>query len=121
MSADATRAIVEDYARAWTGGDVATARALLADDLDFEGPVDTFHHADQLIEALRGLVSMTQRVDRLAAFYGDTEAMLLYDVVTGTPAGTIRTAEHFTIENGRIARIRLVFDATILRTLMSSA
>jgi hypothetical protein len=35
-----------------------------------------------------------------------------------SPAGVIRTAEFFTITDGRIKSIRLVFDATELRKLM---
>jgi hypothetical protein len=39
--------------------------------------------------------------------------------VTNSPAGTIRTAEFFGLRDGKIASIRLVFDATALRQLMS--
>jgi hypothetical protein len=43
---------------------------------------------------------------------------LLYDCVTNSPAGTIRTAEFFWLRDGQIATIRLVFDATVLRQAM---
>jgi ketosteroid isomerase-like protein len=49
--------IVERYFAAWTTGDFETARTLLADDLAFVGPFDTFDRADDLIGALRGLAS----------------------------------------------------------------
>jgi hypothetical protein len=44
---------------------------------------------------------------------------LLYDCVTDTPAGTIRAAAFFWLRNSRIATIRLVFDATLLRQVMT--
>jgi hypothetical protein len=61
---------------------------------------------------------MLTRVDLLQAFYADDAAALLYDCVTNTPAGTIRTAEFFGLRDGKIASIRLVFDATALRRVM---
>jgi hypothetical protein len=45
---------------------------------------------------------------------------MLYDCETATPAGVIRTAEFFSIAGGKITEIRLVFDASELRKLMSS-
>jgi hypothetical protein len=58
---------------------------------------------------------MVKRVE----LYGDREAALLYECVTRSPAGVIRTAEFFRLdEDGRIDAIRLVFDATELRKLM---
>lgn len=44
----------------------------------------------------------------------DGEGMLLYDMdVRGL--GTLRVAEHFTVENGKIIRIRQVHDTATLR------
>jgi len=45
---------------------------------------------------------------------------LLYDVHTNTPAGTIRTAEHFKVSDGKISSTILVFDATKWRAMMAS-
>jgi hypothetical protein len=43
---------------------------------------------------------------------------LLYDCDTLSPAGVIRTAEFFTVADGKIKSIRLVFDTTELRKRM---
>jgi hypothetical protein len=48
----------------------------------------------------------------------ESGAALLYDCDTISPAGVIRTAEFFTVKDGKIKSIRLVFDATELRKLM---
>jgi hypothetical protein len=61
---------------------------------------------------------MLTRVDLLQALYTDESAALLYDCITNSPAGTIRTAEFFGLRDAKIATIRLVFDATPLRQAM---
>jgi hypothetical protein len=52
----------------------------------------------------------------LKELYEGEDAMMLYDCVTG-PAGTIRTAEAFTVRDGKIREIKLVFDPTELNRL----
>ena len=42
------------------------------------------------------------------------EAMLLYDLQAG-PIGTMRVAEHFTVRDGKISRIRQVHDTAAVR------
>ncbi len=48
----------------------------------------------------------------ISELYGESEATLVYDVHTATPAGTQRTAEHFRLGDGKITSIMLIFDAT---------
>ena len=115
------RTIVERYTKAWMGGNVDEARTYLADDLEFRGSIDQFDQADDFIAQLGRFVTMLTRVDMLEAFYEGDRAALLYDCVTPTPAGTIRTAEFFRVADGKIVEIKLVFDATTLRQLMSEA
>ena len=112
------RDTVRAYHESWTTGDLSQARSYLADDLDFQGPIDKFGSADQFIPALSGFASMLARAELMQELYAADEAALLYDCVTASPAGTIRTAEFFRLQAGKIASIRLVFDATELRKLM---
>jgi hypothetical protein len=111
--------VIRRYHEAWTQRDMGTARSCLADDLHFQGPIDTFSSADEFIATLAGFAQMLTRVDLLQEFYTDDAAALLYDCVTNSPAGTIRTAEFFGLRDGKVANIRLVFDATALRQVMS--
>ena len=113
-----SRTLIEKYHGAWTHGDFTTARACLADDLDFQGSLEKHTRADAFVEALRGFHSMLRGVTLLRSFHDAQGAALLYDCETATPAGTIRTAEFFTVAAGRITAIRLVFDATALRAMM---
>jgi SnoaL-like domain len=110
--------VVRKYLQSWTQRDMDTARSYLADDLDFQGPIDTFSSADDFIATLTGFAQMLTRVDLLQEFYADDSAALLYDCVTDTPAGAIRTAEFFGLRDGKVASIRLVFDASALRKIM---
>ncbi len=110
--------IVTTYHNAWTGGDLKAARGCLADDLDFHGSIDTFRRADDFIIALTMFHKMLRGVTLIQSVFSENGAALLYDCDTMSPAGVIRTAEFFTVANGRIESIRLVFDATELRKLM---
>ena len=114
-----TRQVVTNYHNAWTSGDMKAARVYLADDLDFQGSIDTFHRADDFIAALTMFQKMLSRVTLIHSFYSDNGAALLYDCDTMSPAGVIRTAEFFTVADAKIKTIRLVFDATELRKLMA--
>lgn len=111
--------VVTGYHEAWTKGDMNTARSFLADDLDFQGSIDRFNGADEFVGALTMFQQMLRGVNLLQSLFSGTEAALLYDCDTMTPAGVIRTAEFFTVEGGKITSIRLVFDATELRKLMA--
>ena len=110
--------VVTNYHDAWTKGEVKAARVYLADDLDFQGSIDAFHRADDFVVALSMFQKMLRGVHLIQSFFSDSGAALLYDCDTLSPAGVIRTAEFFTVADGKITSIRLVFDATELRKLM---
>lgn len=110
--------VVTNYHKAWTSGDMGTARGYLVDDLDFQGSIDTFRRADDFIAGLTMFQMMLRGVTLLQSFFSESGAALLYDCDTLSPAGVIRTAEFFTVTDGKIRSIRLVFDATELRKLM---
>jgi ketosteroid isomerase-like protein len=114
-----TRQLIKNYHDAWTTGDITRARGYLADDLDFRGSIDTFNKADEFVAALTQFQHMLRGVTVLKSFFNESGAALLYDCDTAGPAGVVRTAEFFTVRNGKIAEIRLVFDATELRKLMA--
>ena len=115
-----TRQLIETYHKAWTTGDFVTARRCLADDLDFKGSIETFQTADDFVGALQRFHGMLRSVKLLQSNFDEQGAALLYDCDTVTPAGTIRTAEFFAAVDGKIRRIRLVFDASELRKLMGA-
>jgi hypothetical protein len=114
-----TEQVVKKYHNAWTSGDMQTARLYLNDDLDFQGSIDTFCKADDFIVALTIFQKMLRGVNLVHSLFSESGAALLYDCDTMSPAGLLRTAEFFTVTDSKIKSIRLVFDATELRKLMS--
>ena len=64
--------------------------------------------------ALKSFGSMSTRADLLAAMSAGDEGMLLYDMdVPGL--GTLRVAEHFAVQDGKIVRIRQIHDTAAMR------
>jgi ketosteroid isomerase-like protein len=114
-----TQEIVQAYHRARFSGDVPAAEATLADGFTFESPLMTATAADHLAE-LPAFLGIVTGVDMTSELYGEEEATLVYDVHTATPVGTQRTAEHFRLRDGRIAEIRLIFDASVWRQVMAA-
>ena len=110
--------VVTNYHNAWTVGDMKAARGYLADDLDFQGSIETFNRADDFIPSLTMFQKMLQGVKLIQSFFSESGAALLYDCDTMSPAGVMRTAEFFTVTDDQIKSIRLVFDATDLRKLI---
>ena len=103
--------IVESYRAALGKGDFAAARKLMQDDMNFQGPIDTFNRADDYLEATRKLASIIQRIDLKKVFVDGDDVCVLYDMVTNTPAGTAFIVEWYQVKGGKIASMRAVFDA----------
>ena len=114
MSRQDTAALIRGYYDAWTAGEFGQAASLLAASLTVEVPVNDYPDARSFAAALEGFGSLSTRTELLAAMSAGSEGMLLYDMdVPGL--GTLRVAEHFTVENGKITRIRQVHDTAALR------
>jgi uncharacterized protein YndB with AHSA1/START domain/ketosteroid isomerase-like protein len=106
--------IATAYHDAWTRKSFDEATALLADGLEVEVPINDYPTAEAFAQALRGFGSMTRGVELLSAMGAEDEAMLLYDMeVDGL--GAMRVAEHFTVRDGSIERIRQIHDTAALR------
>jgi ketosteroid isomerase-like protein len=114
MSPHDAAATARAYHEAWTTRDFAGAAALLADTLVVEVPVNHYPTTEAFAAALASFGSMVTKVDLLAAMSTDHEAMVLYDL-DAEALGTLRVAEHFTVEDGKITRIRQVHDTAAVR------
>jgi uncharacterized protein YndB with AHSA1/START domain len=102
------------YHDAWTSRDFPRATGLLSGDLAVEVPINDYPTLESFAEALRGFGSMVERTRLLSALANDSEATLIYDMdVAGL--GTIRIAEHFTVHEGKIDRLRQIHDTTLIR------
>ena len=113
-SASPALTVARRYHDAWTSGDFATAIDLLVEDLETDVPLNTYRDRTEFAQALTGFGSMIERTDLVTALATGPEACLIYDMHSAA-FGTIRIAEHFTVRNGRIVRIRHVHDTFALR------
>lgn len=102
--------VVAAYHEALMARDFDDARRLLKDDLQFEGPFDRFTRADDYWAAITGLWNMVERIDIRHRSGSGKETVVLYDMVTKTPAGTQLVCEWIGVEGERIAWIRTIFD-----------
>ncbi len=109
-----TASVIRAYYDSWTAGEFGTAVSLLADGVIVEVPVNRYPTAESFGAALKAFGSLATGVELHAAMSEGDDGMLLYDMdVAGF--GTLRVAEHFTVRNGKIIRIRQVHDTAALR------
>ena len=120
MTEQTTRETVRAYHDAWTAGEIATAAGYLADDFSTRAPVGTYDTKDEYLVGLERFRGLVTDLDLISELYGDGEATLIYDVHTDTPAGTLRTAEHFELAGDKIASTMLIFDATDWKVMLAS-
>jgi hypothetical protein len=90
------------------------AGRFLALDLETDLPLNEYAGREDFLTALSGFGAVVSQVELLAEFENGDEALLLYDLeVDGV--GPLRIAEHFTVADGQITRIRMVNDTAELR------
>jgi hypothetical protein len=108
------RQVVDAYHLAWTTKHFDEAVALLAPALEVEVPINTYPTTESFAAALVQFGKGVIAVEVLSKFADGDEAMILYDMdVAGV--GAIRVAEHFTVADAQIVRIRQVHDTAALR------
>lgn len=106
--------VVRAYHRGWSSGRFDEAIARLSPDLAVEVPINAYGSAAEFGAAVRAFGALAERVVVLCELAHDDEVMLLYDMdVRGL--GALRVAEHFTVRDQRIARIRQIHDTATLR------
>jgi ketosteroid isomerase-like protein len=103
--------VAQSFKAALGKGDVAAARKLMHDDMTFQGPLEAFSAPEPYLAALGKLASIVERIEVKKLFADGDDVCMLYDMVTRTPAGTAFIAEWLQVRDGRIAKIRTVFDA----------
>jgi len=116
-----TAELIDTYYGSWRDGistfDESRVRGVLAEELDFEGPIAGKRRGaagfvgglKRFVEGLRAPIRIFQKIDS-----GD-ESAVLYDA--DLPEGTMRFAEFFKVENGRIQSLKLLYDAAQYRAL----
>jgi len=106
--------VARAYHQRWTTQDFDAAAQLFAPDLKVEVPINDYPTAESFTQALKTFGALVKRVELLAEFGNADEAMLLYDMEV-EKLGTMRVAEHFTVKDGKIQRIRQIHDTAAVR------
>ena len=101
--------VVHRYTRALDARDFSAARGLLADDLQFEGPIDRFERADDFIKTISGLYGIVTGVEHKATVAEGENVAWFY--VLNTPMANAPVAEWHIVRDGKIVHIRAYFDA----------
>jgi|SRR5579883_2230102 ketosteroid isomerase-like protein len=104
------QALVLAYLEAFEQQQFDRVSALLAPDVEFQGPASALRGATEYIAALRRLSPVLLRNEIKKTFVDGNDVCVIYDFVTDTTAGAVPTVEWHTIADGRIRSIWLFFD-----------
>jgi ketosteroid isomerase-like protein len=102
--------VAEGFFDAWTSKDFERARALLHDDVSFDGPIDRFDNADAYLQSLQQLSGIVTGAEKQKVFVDGDDVCVIYDLKTA-PVPSSRTCEWYRISDGKIASVSVVFDA----------
>lgn len=105
--------VARAYHHAWTTRNFQDAAERLADTLVVEVPINEYSTKGDFLMAVELTRTMATRIDVLDEFGNDSGALLLYDLQL--PITDLRVAEHFTVSDGQITRIRQIHDTAALR------
>ena len=109
MPSDARR-VVDTYFTAWKKNDFTVMRSVLADKLDFAGPIDRFDSADAYQQAIQGLSQMKTEIVIHKTFVDGSDVVTWYDLHTRI-APPAPVAEWSHVEGGKITMGRVIFDS----------
>jgi ketosteroid isomerase-like protein len=105
-----TRTIAAAYFDAWRDDDFDTYRSLLADDVEFIGPLAHIEGADEATEGIRGMSKIKTDIVVKKVFVDGDDALTWFDLHTKI-ADPVPTANWTHVENGKITKIQVAFDA----------
>lgn len=109
MTQTSAHAIVQEYHRAWTSGDIDSAMALIADDVTCRAPGEDLIGKDAYRAYIAGFAPMLTGTADIASFADGERVALFYYPQTATTM-TAPAGECFTVRGGRIVENVLVFD-----------
>jgi len=97
------------YYKAWASKDLERTMSFIADDIVCDAPAGRIEGARAYRGFLVSFFQLLERTELIASFGDDQTAMLLYDNAT-VPVPSAPSVGHFTVEDGTITRVRLIFD-----------
>lgn len=116
--ADTTDRVARGWVEAWSHGDLAGIRALLAEDASVECNLGWPAERAALLDTMSRLAAEIDSVSLLSLTAAADRAAILYDCRTKAPAGTIRLAEFIEMEGSQVTGVRRVYDVTAIDALL---
>jgi hypothetical protein len=107
-----TEEVAAFYADSWIGGDRSAVRRLLDPEAEIEWNLDLAVDDEELLQTLHRIAMFADGVTVFAKSCNELGAALVYDCAA--PFGTARMAEFLTIDDGRITRVRQIYDAVAI-------
>jgi ketosteroid isomerase-like protein len=98
------------YFDAWQARDFARLRSVLADDVEFAGPLARVKGSDECLRGLRGMAQIMTGLEVRKVFRDGPDVLTWFDLATSV-AETVPVANWMHVEDGKITRIRVAFDA----------
>ncbi|MBB3036998.1 hypothetical protein [Hoyosella altamirensis] len=82
---------------------------LLVEDFDFEGPIAGHEIGAALfVEGVKGFIANVSKIDLIQEVHDAHGSAVIYDA--HMPKGVVRLTEFFSFVDGKIQRLRLLFD-----------
>ena len=97
------------YFDAWLAKDFARLRSVLADDVDFAGPLGQVTGGDECLRGLEGLARIMTGIEVRKVFTDGPDVLTWYEMATSV-AAPVAVANWMHVEDGKITRIRAAFD-----------
>src|ERR1700736_6128401 len=98
------------YFDAWRARDFARLRSVLAEDVDFAGPLASVTGAEERPRGLQGMAQIMTSLEVRKVFDDGSDVLTWFDLATSV-AETVPVANWMHVEDGKITRIRVAFDA----------
>jgi len=106
----AAAAAAATYFDAWQARDFTRLRSVLADDVDFAGPLGEVTGADGCLRGVQGMAQIMTGLQVRKVFRDGPDVLTWFDLSTSV-AETVPVANWMHVEDGKITRIRVAFDA----------
>ncbi|MEU1409780.1 nuclear transport factor 2 family protein [Streptomyces sp. NPDC005728] len=112
MADDDAAQLASAYFAAWQAKDFTTLRSLLADDLEYLGPLGHYKSADACRDSLASMAPVTKDLVVHRTFVDNSDVLTWFTLLT-TVAPPTAVANWIHVEDGKIARIQALYDPRV--------
>jgi len=110
MASRTPQAVAEAYFEEWRDKDFVVIRALLHDDVAFNGPFVSLSSTDDVINAITQLGGLVKTLEKQYVLTGGHDVCIIYDLVPLKDAPSVAMSEVYTVTGEKISAISVIFD-----------